>query len=1562
MNSIPLRNLCLLLLALGLAAPCVAGDLFQLAFDPQGDVDHVSTSAPSEPVTAYLLLRDPPLYGPVTGWECRVELVTAGAAPPAVWELNHDGLNIVSPPDFVVGFGVPVPSTDPILMATAQIFVPDPDTEVAVHILPYAVPSLVDPPGYPVHQPIVARQTGTLYAGPPWSGSTALPVAWINDDGVDPQPQVVVGGDTDFGAVAPGDWAEREITLTNPGAVTLCVRLDLVGDGYSLRHGQGDLTAEPTWCRLEPGQPVAVTLRFAPPGTGPWYGELRLDSGGVVGVVPLVGGGGTEPPVTLAPAVLEYGFVPVSSVQLASAAVTNAGDAPLDFFPVASGAGFALEDAPASFSLGPGESRSLTVRFQPAVAGPALGRIDLGQPLAPDLLLRGTGLPATGDCDVQLDGDGTGDCGTVTVGWPVVREVTVTNQSGQDLEGDVLLTGDLDVFSIQAGGGWVSLPPGANHTVEVLVAPQFPGNFAATLLTLGGCSSVLFTAEGQDPVVDCAVVPPALAFGPVFLGWTRMDTVRVTNAGNVPLDGEASLPPGPFWIEDGAGPFALAGGETHAIVVAFAPETEGEVAAVLDLGSDVCADVVCTGAGVPSAPVCEAVPDTLDFGDHPAPWEAVRWVTITNEGSEDLLLDITLDSPVFTLLQGGGPHVVAPGQGVVVHVQFSSPDPGSWEDLLHLGSEACTDVPLIATVHPSGLSGDWNGLETIVFGSVPVGTVASETATFRNTGEGVLHNVTFAAEGEGFVVASGAGPVDVPPGEHHHVGVLFLAVVPGPYSGQLVAGDAPCDPLPLLGEATGGPPAGHVEPDPVVVPAACLGDENATEIEVVNDGTGSLIVLPEVVGEVFRATWGSGGEVYLQVPEGQTRSLSVYCAPEQLGPVTGELRLNNPFVADVPLTGTGIEDQAVCDVSESALDFGEVPLGIYQERYVRVENVGCAPLVIDPVVSGPGFSLGSEGGPIEIAGDHGVRVYVRFEPEGLGEAVGDLDLGTPECDAVALSGVGIETLEGCYPSPAVLDLGRVPVGVFRLMEFALVNQTGLALPYHLRSRPDTLTFPPDLGDVSGILPPGGTQTVRGRFYGLAVGEFSWEMDLGCVVCDPLTVVGTGFEGICMMHPDSLDFGTVTVGDSEWRGWLLHNAGWNGMTITPSCDDPAFTWSPTEPRTVPADRYRTGWVRFTPSEPGVHDSVLDLGHDSCDAVPLTAVAVAAPAPRRIEPALLTCGPVRVGSRLTRAGAVVNDGPDRLSGELGLVDPVFRLEAGGGPVDLAPGERHPFVVAYEPAAAGEDTALLTLAGDVRLTRQIRGTAFVPDGLDDRIEVRWDGVPAGDAARSDLFAERVLTGRLVLVGASGHAGPIAWEGRLVLEGDGRLESWRLASGAVNLLEPPAFRVLLEGLVEPPDGPLTLATFALRVPPGGRADLKVAAAEGLATAGWPAYRDAARPDKLVPLVTGDGSATVATVRPAAGTPIPGLVRLHAPYPNPFNPQTTVAFDLGEPGRVRLAVYDLTGRRVATLLDGSRGIGRHEVLWQGTDDTGRLVPSGTYHARLIAGGKTRTCKLTLLK
>ncbi len=97
-------------------------------------------------------------------------------------------------------------------------------------------------------------------------------------------------------------------------------------------------------------------------------------------------------------------------------------------------------------------------------------------------------------------------------------------------------------------------------------------------------------------------------------------------------------------------------------------------------------------------------------------------------------------------------------------------------------------------------------------------------------------------------------------------------------------------------------------------------------------------------------------------------------------------------------------------------------------------------------------------------------------------------------------------------------------------------------------------------------------------------------------------------------------------------------------------------------------------------------------------------------------------------------------------------------------------------------------------------------------------------------------------------------------------------------------------------------------------------------------------------------------------GAPPAAVTALVAIQPNPFNPQTTIVYDLAVAGPVSLEVFDLRGSRVRTLVAETRPAGRQSAVWNGRDDRGQAAASGVYMARLTAGGARQMKKMVLLK
>ena len=127
----------------------------------------------------------------------------------------------------------------------------------------------------------------------------------------------------------------------------------------------------------------------------------------------------------------------------------------------------------------------------------------------------------------------------------------------------------------------------------------------------------------------------------------------------------------------------------------------------------------------------------------------------------------------------------------------------------------------------------------------------------------------------------------------------------------------------------------------------------------------------------------------------------------------------------------------------------------------------------------------------------------------------------------------------------------------------------------------------------------------------------------------------------------------------------------------------------------------------------------------------------------------------------------------------------------------------------------------------------------------------------------------------------------------------------------------------------------------------------------GAPAWR----PAEVGPAV----DAAIADLLAAADGDVPQAgFRLLEAYPNPFNPRTRIPYRLdgaGGDARVSLQILDLRGRVLRTLVSQVQATGRdYEAVWDGRDDAGNTLPSGTYLSNLVVDGQAQARFLTLIK
>ncbi|MCB0293563.1 MAG: T9SS type A sorting domain-containing protein, partial [Calditrichaeota bacterium] len=95
---------------------------------------------------------------------------------------------------------------------------------------------------------------------------------------------------------------------------------------------------------------------------------------------------------------------------------------------------------------------------------------------------------------------------------------------------------------------------------------------------------------------------------------------------------------------------------------------------------------------------------------------------------------------------------------------------------------------------------------------------------------------------------------------------------------------------------------------------------------------------------------------------------------------------------------------------------------------------------------------------------------------------------------------------------------------------------------------------------------------------------------------------------------------------------------------------------------------------------------------------------------------------------------------------------------------------------------------------------------------------------------------------------------------------------------------------------------------------------------------------------------------------PMPGAFYLYPNYPNPFNPETHIRYELQQSSSVVLKIYNILGQEVRTLVNTFQIAGAYTLVWDGKDDQDRQLSSGAYICTLRSGGERQWRKMLLLK
>jgi hypothetical protein len=209
------------------------------------------------------------------------------------------------------------------------------------------------------------------------------------------------------------------------------------------------------------------------------------------------------------------------------------------------------------------------------------------------------------------------------------------------------------------------------------------------ILALAGCSDLGAPLQ-LAPRIELSAT--SLDFGTVAVSASATRSVVVGNSGNAPLNGNAEVACAGYSIDSGGGAFTVPPAGQHTVVVRYQPGVVGSSPCELTLGNGL-PSVALSGSGALQAPgaVCSVSVTSIDFGTLAVGSSKPGSFRAYSTGTLPVSLDVVSGCGEFSIVAGGGPHTLAPGDSLVVTVGFAPSVGGHFACTIATGP-GCPDV------------------------------------------------------------------------------------------------------------------------------------------------------------------------------------------------------------------------------------------------------------------------------------------------------------------------------------------------------------------------------------------------------------------------------------------------------------------------------------------------------------------------------------------------------------------------------------------------------------------------------------------------------------------------------------------------------------------------------------------------------------------------------------------------------------------------------------------------------------------------------------------------------
>jgi hypothetical protein len=1096
----------------------------------------------------------------------------------------------------------------------------------------------------------------------------------------------------DFGDTPLCQQSTQKITVANNangrtgnidvGSLASPFNVDSFGPCYD---NQGQLIqgcVNPNPAILPPGKKLLIQVSFSPTLTGFFSDTLVLNqtaaqrgNQNVTKTLP-VRGRGIVPTINvdISPDPVDFGNAIVGKFATQTVRITNRADSngllegtvsispgpPSPFFVVGG----------SSFSLGPGKSRVITLRFAPTSTGSASANLVITykqipcDPNSPTNIktvpLTGTGVPLI----TMAVTPSSLNFGNVPTGQFVTQAIRIINLPSSTDTLTVNIGTPPSPFSI-LGGGNTDLAPGGSMVVAVRFSPLTTGSFSGTLNITHNASQVIgsstpssplqvpLSGTGVLPTIGIDVSPNPVDFGNVPVGESSVQVITIQNpfSSTASLEGTIGNLSSPFSVTKGGGPFSLEPGKWTRIAVSFSPTAVGSFSTTLVITHNApngapggVTNIPITGVGGPTVNLLVS-PSPVNFGNVAVGQSAKQIITFANLPSSTAPLEGTISSisGPFSIVSGGtgtldlgSSFSLAPGKSTKVVVSFTPTSPGTASGTLVMTHNATNKTsPTQVILNGTGIAAANLTVKplSIDFGNVPVGQSVRQTLTIINlpsstaTLEGVVNGLSSP-----FSVVSGLGPFSLDPGKSQSVVILFSPTSSGTFSDTLTITHT---------AANVGSPANisirgtaieainlSIAPDPVSFGSVLVGEQATQTLTITNlsSSTGNLQVSIGNLTSPFSLTAGVSS---FNLAPGTSRTLTIGFSPTSPGAVFQTLTLthnatNQTNPTKLSVNGVGVSSLINMDISPNPINFGDVPAGQSVTQTLTITNLSSS--TGDLVgsfgsLSGP-FSIITGGNPFTLAPGKSQSVVIRFSPTSEGvfsQALAITHNATNLLNPmeVPLNGKGISGVN-LLINTTPIDFGNVIVGksVNQILTIANLSTSANTLTASVGNLSDPFAVVSGGGTLS--LAPGESQSVLISFSPTSSGTFSQTLSIthnATNQTNPVSVPvsGMGTTAVILMDisPASLDFGNVFVGKSASQTLMITNQSSSTDVLegtVNSLSGPFLVVSGGGTFSLAPGKSRSVTISFSPGSEGTFSETLLITHNATNQGNPTSISV------------------------------------------------------------------------------------------------------------------------------------------------------------------------------------------------------------------------------------------------------------------------------------------------------------------------------------------------------------------